>query len=293
MFAVPTEVIDRFRAFVRRARDLAPPPPCDQFRAFVAAATDCLAGDLLPRVRRHRPELQRLAEWLVEDRFDILAVAGFRWVEDAYSDLIAWSLSPDVHPESALARQKAWLTRVGVPEAAGFTALATPQTRVWTDDGIPDLYLQFSELLVVVEAKTGTGEHETPSGLPQTTAYAAALRRHLGLTDCAVRTLFLTPDGADPADPAAIPTTYADFVYAVVLAFRPADFPPAFAHSLRIVLTHLLNHAGSEPWKHAELIHQLVRLAESGGGASELVPLAARAYQVLDGLIGGDRDGTV
>lgn len=154
--------------------------------------------------------------------------------------------SPPGHaPGSTLQRQRAWLSSLHIREACDLDGPAEPVSRLYTDDGFPDLVLRYRHFVVVVEAKTGTGEHAAPSGLPQSLAYPPAVRRKLGLEDLIpVYLVFLTttPD-AKPANPEAIVTSYRDFASAMASALDAADLSDEVRPLLKLFLSHLLLQA--------------------------------------------------
>jgi hypothetical protein len=111
-----------------------------------------------------------------------------------------------------------------------------------TEDGIPDLVLVYSTGVIVVEVKTDTFEHETPSGAPQTVAYAKSVSESLALTDTTPHVVFLTPDGHAPANAAAIASTFGELVVALASELNPEELSPDLRWAFSIVFTHLLTH---------------------------------------------------
>ena len=143
-----------------------------RFQAFIDAARSLLVEPLFDRLAALRPNLDRLRPWLLDDpAHDLLQIAGVTHVENAYTDLMAWSLHPETHRESAIKRQRGWLSTLAIPEASTIGKAVCPLVRPYTDDGNPDMVLRYERFVVVVEAKTGTLEHTAPSGKLQSYAY--------------------------------------------------------------------------------------------------------------------------
>lgn len=245
------EVIGRctataFLEFVRQAEQLtaAPPSPVptDPFRQFVALAVPLVVAD----IRGHLPAIARraalAAHWLVRD--DLLAVAGFGFVEDAYTELMAWALHPDTDPASAVDRQQAWLESVCLDNRICGELSCVPQPQFITDDGIPDLVLCYDHLTVVVEAKTGSAEHAAPSGNPQTVAYPGAVRDRLKLSsEARVEVIFITPNRRLAANSEAKVTTYAEFALALAGVLDARALHPETRAAYAMLFTHLLTCA--------------------------------------------------
>ena len=140
--------------------------------------------------------------------------------EDALTELIAWVLHPSTHPESSGLRQNAWIQRILPNRRLSFTKPAVPCTQFWSDDGVPDMVLQYDNFVLVLEAKLDASEHPTPtSGQFQTISYPPAVRRTLKLPlDFPVYMVFMTPDGRKAANPEASNTTYVEFCFAMASA---------------------------------------------------------------------------
>lgn len=238
---------DQFLTFVRRSREILARrgqlrTPVEAFQSFVAAATPLV----LPRLKSSLPLLVSRAKlvhrWLVKD--DILEVAGLSGLENPYTELVAWLLSPHTHPATAMKRQMAWLRILGLADHINLLSPAIPRTQLRTDDGIADLILDYRSPVVVVETKTNTVEHAAPSGAPQTIAYAQSVARRLGLGDTKVFVVFLTPDGQAAANPDAIATTFAKLVVALATEIAPAELPADLRWAFATIFTHLLAHTG-------------------------------------------------
>lgn len=120
-----------FLDFIRHAERLvgsqAKSAPTAEFQRFITQAVPLVVAN----IKGHLPDLARraalAARWLV--RNDLLAVAGFGFVEDAYTELMAWALHPDTDPASAVDRQRAWLQSVGLddPLCGDMSCVPQPQ----------------------------------------------------------------------------------------------------------------------------------------------------------------------
>jgi hypothetical protein len=268
------KVTAKFAEFVAKAEPAMPlsavnaagPRLAENFRSFAAKAERTLeyskSGEnlseaferfihyALPQVfadiQRVLPEIAEraslAARWLVND--DLLAVAGCRFVEDAYTELMAWALSPDTHPPSAQRRQSAWLASLGLNSETFCGKECQPRTQVHTEDGIPDLVMAYGNATVAVEAKTGTNEHFAPSGEMQTIAYVESLRKALDLSpEHPLHMVFLTTDGGKAANKEAICATYVEFVLALAGALDGSGLPADTRAAFAILFTHLLTCA--------------------------------------------------
>jgi hypothetical protein len=229
-----------FLDFIKRSQRLLDrPQPVDAFRQFINNSMPLVVAE----IKQQLPLLARLAvlssKWLIQH--DLLAVAGFGGVEDAYTELMAWALHPATHPPSAASRQHAWLRKLGLDTSAFKDEVCIPRTQFVTEDGIPDLVLRYASYTVVVEAKTGTTEHVVPSGTLQTLAYPEAVRRKLEIPNHeSIEIVFITPAGREAANRAAKITTFIDFAVCLAEALEreplAADTRAAFA----LVITHFL-----------------------------------------------------
>lgn len=260
---VDTQHLERFRAFCEQAvpalERSKPKPPIEEFRQFVESAQPKLFESVSSKLHVIRDALQNLKPWLLHDRHDLLAVAQVTLSENPYTELVAWAIDPATNLEVATACQKAWLSTLGID--VGACNPVRPLTQLYTDDGIPDLVLQYSELLIVVEAKTGTDEHETPrSGQMQTVSYPSAVKRYFGKSeDFPTEIVFLTLDRSDATNAAAIRTSY--FEFAVSLARTLNNLPISDDDELRPLYRLIVNHFAT-------------RTASLGRGISELLFLA-------------------
>jgi hypothetical protein len=237
-------MIARFRDFVARGGELvlatSPTGRLSEFRQFIQVARPLLLHDLPTRLSALRPSLDCIRRWLLPQGYDLLKEAGMTFDENAYTNLMAWSLRPSTHPATALQRQTAWLSALSIPGVDDLQQAADPLVRCRTADGAPDMVLRYDRLVVVIEAKTGTEEHPTPSGAPQSIAYPRAVRHHLGITtDVPVHLIFLTADGTAPASPDGVQATYLGFAAALAAGLAAADLPEDLRHLFRLWITHL------------------------------------------------------
>ena len=249
---VTIDTLARFRAFIEATKVLLPSvdekthageeATLQKFKDFIELATPLLLKDIRQCLVDHRAELDHLATWLIPSGPDLLSVALLAGSEDAYTELIGWMLDPLDHPKEALRCQRALLARVE-PGGKKLVKPVHPQTQFDTDISRPDLVMHFEKLdfVLVVEAKTGSDEHETPDGVPQCRAYPPHVRNKLRLnSDYPVTVVFLTPNGVDAEDSEAIPITYLDLVRTFGLELRPDDLPDYLRWSYATIFTHFL-----------------------------------------------------
>ena len=245
MFGPNAELLERFRSFVTRSQAFLVPrqdaAPLDQFRRFIEAGKPLLLHTLPKQLAALKPRLDRLRQWLLPPQFDLLKVAHLSYDENAYTELMAWSLSADAGTDTALARHRQWLHSLGISGANELREAVKPMTQVSTDDGRPDMVLQYPSFVVVVEAKTGSEEHPTPrTNQLQTVAYPAAVRKWLGLDEAIpIHMVFLTPDRRSPANEEAIPTTYLDFAVALASVLTPSQLLEDAKSAFKLWITHL------------------------------------------------------
>lgn len=255
----------------------------DAFEEFIVQAKPHVLrniGELCPR-------LDALSQWIAPD--DFLGLLGCTLVEDTYTELLAWALWPPQQPQVALAAQRAWLKALGFH--VEIHAAARPHTQFGTADGIPDLVLDYrpEKFLVVVEAKTVTEEHCSPSGEMQTISYPAAVRSQLGLpSDYPTAMVFLTTTGTAATSPDAINTTYVDLVMTLALALPLEDIPPNLRHNYFLLFTHLLTHATPDGTNAAKGIVILKDLLESGSDEETLIAHLRDVKPALDVLAVGE-----
>jgi hypothetical protein len=246
MSAENQSTIDQFRHFIQLSEALAsmlhPAPPVSGFWQFIQESTSLIIKPVRASLEALGSRLALMRRWLVSH--DLLRIAGFTYAEDPYTELMAWALRPDTHPESAVQRQLAWLR--GFPFGTGlhFERPATPRTQVRTEDGIPDLILEYETFVVITEAKTGSEEHLAPSGTPQTLAYPDSVRRELGLDESkSVYMVFITPDRRKASNPEAFNTTFAEFALSLASALEAIPLPEDVRWAYAMLFTHFFRCA--------------------------------------------------
>jgi hypothetical protein len=211
----------------------------ERFASFIAQASPLVVGPMRRQWQALLPELAVLSRWFSDcDLLDRIVT-----IEDSYTQLIAWALNRQTHLATAELLQRKWLTSLGIDW--GNAEPVEPQTWLRTEDGIPDLVLSYRTHALVVEIKTDSGEHPTPSGNPQTIAYPSAVRKALGLTsDHPIHMVFLTPDGRPGFDSMAIRSTFANFALVLAKALEEVEPPEhlrsAFAMIIRVFATYSL-----------------------------------------------------
>ena len=276
--AIQITAITRFREFINQANTVLRKkedrmlPHIEKFRSFLDQAEPIVIHQIRDVLKAHRGRLKNLNGVLLENACDILAAAGLRGDEDRYTKLMAWMLWPEGKPELALRFQKAWLQALGLHNIARRLKKAVkPETQKLTKSGRLDMVIDFRQpnIVLIVEAKTGTEEHEAPSGEMQTIAYPAELRRSRNLKDnYPIRVVFLTPDGRKAANPKAICTTYETFVMAIADSIGKMSLGLRWAYSF--VITHLLEYAASEGTGSLSIIRRIAKRGSStSGGLSD------------------------
>lgn len=278
--------VEAFRRFVERARALRPPEelPVAQFREFVARATPLATAHVRGSIERLAEIAPPILHWLLEPEQDVLAVAGYAWVETAYTNLVAWALYPPGRPDVALACQRAWVNRC----APGIVVehAVKPLHQLVTDDGIPDLVFEYGEDVLIVEAKTKTFEHAIPSGQPQTIGYVASVAKHLGCDPERCHVVLLTPDRRAPANPRARAASYADFVLALSPALAMVSEDESLFHPYLVVMTHFLRCSLPNGVDAGSLLERICRWQRqpSDSDASEILR-ELDAIQLLASLL--------
>jgi len=234
--------IGGFLEFIKGARPfsvyLDKPSPVVDFKKFIRHAL----RTAIARVKHHLPAIVECAtitpNWLFND--DLLDVAGLSFVEDAYTELMAWALHPDTHPPSAARRQQEWLKSLGLEQGICGKDPCVPQTQVITEDGIPDLILHFPKLVIIVEAKTSSNEHLTPSGEMQTISYAQVVRK---MFEIDALTVFITPDRRMAANSQAKLSTFTEFAMFLAKTMKAEDLPQDTRAAFAMLITHFISCA--------------------------------------------------
>lgn len=238
-----TSQIEEFRAFAFKAKGFVSSEDArrtESFREFCNNAHRVVLGPLRSQHASIREKLRILVDCFIPESLDLLRLSGHTYREDEYTELIKWVLNGAAlsEPWLALMSQKAWLGSLGIGIEISWPGEIT--TQLFTDDGIPDIVIRFAEMVVVVEAKTGSAEHSTPQGQQQTIAYEGAVRRKLKIPlNQRIVVVFLTTDGAEAANPQAICTTYLAFCRAIAPILSASSLPPAARYALSLLVTHL------------------------------------------------------
>ena len=236
-------IFDQFHRFIQLSQPLASTQqPESDFRRFIQESTRLIIGPDRTSLRVVDEKITTMCRWLVSH--DLLRIARFSYVEDAYTELMAWALHPGTHPESGMRRQCAWLRSLPFGRELHFESPATPRTQFYTNDGIPDLILEYETFVVVVEAKTGAEEHAAPSGLLQTKAYPVSVKHALRLPDeTSVYMVYITPDRRRASNPESISTSFVDFSLALASELDAISLPEDLRWAYAMLFTHFLTCA--------------------------------------------------
>jgi len=233
------------------------------FERFLDQARPLVVGNMIEAMVEVRPRLELVRPWMLDQ--DILTVVGASFVEDAYTELLAWVLYPQGNPTVALACQRAWLSVLGITKASSIETPVIPHTQFVAQGGRPDMIMDYraAGFVVVVELKTGSEEHDTPHGGMQTEAYPQLVRRSLALPDeCDVEMVFLTPSGIPAANEQAINTTYHQFVVALAITLDGLTLDSSLKWSYSTIFTHLLRHASPNRLDGAKILRTVSVLLE-------------------------------
>lgn len=271
-----------FHAFVQKAKVIlsapgsrpksAPPTnrgeaSIGEFESFVAQATPIVIREVRETLQARRATLEKLCRWVVPRSCDLLTAAGLSGNEDFYTNLIRWMLWPEGRPNVALRCQRAWLNALGLHDvAASIGEAVEPVVQFRTADGRPDMVMHFQRpaFLLIVEAKVGSKEHDTPESEWQTEGYPRAVRQKLGLPeDHPCKMVFLTPGGCEAASPSAVVTTYEALVMAIAESLSPDDLGQGIRFGYSNVITHFLTHVPSGGSDEADVLRQLSECLQS------------------------------
>lgn len=239
-------ITDQFHQFIRLSESLLsesePTTLLPEFQKFVHNSFPLILSPIRTSLETIGPRFAVIRHWLVPH--DLLRIAGFTSAEDSYTELMAWALHPDTHPESAIPRQLAWLRVFPFGKALNLNRPAIPRTQFRTKDGIPDLILEYETLVVVTESKTGSDEHYTPSGTFQTLAYPVSVRDALRLDDRKpIYVVFITPERRKAANPEAFNTTFIDFCLSLASELEAFVLPDHLRWTYAALFTHFLTCA--------------------------------------------------
>lgn len=257
-----------FAGFIAEAEPLMSVWPSRRaaFADLAEPAARVVAGYIRASLQANRLELEELCRWIVTPEADVFSAAGLAGNEVACTRLVSWMLHPPNEPQIALLCQRAWLSKLGRRDIGNkLKAPAVPALELHTEDGRADLVLDFErpDYLLIVEAKLGTEEHETPSGSWQTAAYPAAVRARLGLPpDHPGDLVFLTPNGQEGEDANAIAATYEGLITAVTStlgSLPPSGLSQELRWAYAAISTHLLNQAAPSGMSFSVTLQTVVR----------------------------------
>jgi hypothetical protein len=253
-------VSSEFMKFIREAAQSsisrAPAAPVAEFDHFVVEASRIVVAEIKSSLSQIAERAALASRWMV--RHDLLDIAGFSFVENSYTELMAWALHPDTHPPSSHRRQQTWLKAMGLDERICGATECIPRTQLVTDDGIPDLVLQFENGVVIIETKTGSAEHAAPSGNPQTIAYPDAVRRQLNLpSNTQIQIVFITPNRRRAENENAKNTTFVEFVLPLAALLEKEDVPSDTRGAFAMLFTHFLSRAITNQVPVRELVERL------------------------------------
>lgn len=230
------QAISQLETFLRDAAALRSPAldVCAHLQDFLREAGPIVVNPVLRRWDEISMELTTLRRWRVEH--DLLGTIAH--LEDSYTELVAWALHPQTDCASAEMRQRSWLNTLSIDWRDSTPAI--PVTQLLTSDGIPDLVLSYQRQTVVVEVKKWSDEHETPSGMSQTLAYPAAVRKTLALgADHDIYMVFLTPMGCSAANPDAVTSSFCQFAVGIAKGLVGANISPELRIAFGMLITHL------------------------------------------------------
>lgn len=264
------DLSERFRAFIEQARAIRhnePEPVATSwapaiatpkektiadFRAFVAKAEPIVTSRAREALRRIAPDAQRVLPWLT--KHDLIAIAGYSRAEESYTRLLQWALEAGGQAEIALRVQRALLEHLGIEH--DLQAPLEVRIEVETEHGRPDLVLFDSSLLVVIEAKTDTQEHETPNGLPQTVDYPN-VGPALDIPNARVAMVFLTPDRRRAANPEAKLLSFAEIAFVLANAMTMMAVDDDLRAGYRLLITHWLERGGPRGFDVAKALRSV------------------------------------
>ena len=277
--------VEGFRAFLDTARDAVPELVMEaqlvRFDEFLEQSRAVLAAPLHAKAASIADFVRLASSWAT--RHDLLRTARRRYDEDAYTELIAWALHPETDPKSALARQRGWLESLLSKTAPRIEKPGIPTTQIVTDTGVPDLVVEFDSFTVVVEAKTGSREHDAARcGRAQTLAYPDAVRRALRMpVDKRIVMVFLTPDARQAANTTAVNTSYGTLAAALARSLTGFDLPPDLRAAFSVLFSHFWSlglFAGAG--QLVDLLDRLGAVIMDGGVTTDVALLLARIEDI-------------
>ena len=222
--------------------------PLNEFRSFCERSK----GNVISQVRqallepRLRIRFRNLSRWLLPPAADILDRVGISELEDKYTKLIIWMLSPPGRPDLALRIQRSWFRALKIPFANSIEKPAQAEDQVITQAGRPDIVMRYRrpEHTVIIEAKINTPEHDTPEKSPQTISYPPSIKRHLGLpSDHEITMVFLTADNLIAKNEEAISTSYELLLNSIASELSPEELPFNLRAPYSMIITHIFAYA--------------------------------------------------
>ena len=256
-------IINQFKRFIDKAgmiSELRQSGCTEEFGAFIGKAEQIVINQVRHSLAAHSKQLEALCRWITPSSCDILAIAGISRFEDPYTNLIKWMLYPPGRSDLALRCQKAWLKTLNIQFEKEIEEAIEPIVQFVTDDGRADLLIHFARqrVLLIIESKVSSLEHEVPSGSTQTSAYPFAVRKKLGLPDdYRTEMVFLSPDGIQASDQSAINATFEDFVTAIAFVLSPDEMDFYLRSAYAIIISHLLAHAAPFGFDKSEALRDL------------------------------------
>lgn len=271
--------VAKFSRFVREAEGMlrsgAMEPPVASFQAFIEQVTPLAIGEVRKQFEQLRSLANQLATWWTEH--DLVSVLGVRHAEDPYSELLAWMIRRETHPPTFEARVGAILSLISPTLAHRAADVRGIRTQVATNrGGVPDIVILLPDTAAIIEAKTGSAEHETPAQRMQTLGYPDAVQSLFGL---ATKPLiaFLTLDRAEAANPQATLLTWADCAAALATALFKKDIDSTLSALFSVAITHFvraclslnadsllteLMAGGTGRWTDARILQRMAEIEE-------------------------------
>ncbi|MCC6573710.1 MAG: hypothetical protein IT462_07955 [Planctomycetes bacterium] len=231
-----TEIAD-FNRFVRDAEKLIGQRVV-AFQAFIEAATPLAIKVVQQQVEKLRTGLTYLAPWWTTH--DFVAALGAHHAEYPYSELLAWMIRRETHPETFEQRVLAVLKLAAPSLNSTANDIHDVRTQVVTSDGgTPDIVIFVGTTAVIIEAKTRSLEHKTPAGQMQTKGYPSAVAALFGLSPTP-EIAFLTLDRSGACNEDATLLTWADCALALAKAISKDNLDPVFAGLLATAISHFV-----------------------------------------------------
>lgn len=243
--------LERFRAMAQEYHQLARARSRLSAERLASFGQLCMRGRELVDLRLEALSLS-LKHW--RDRmgssaptFDLFEALGIWGKENRYSDMIAWLCTLSSGRGAAFARSLLSRMKPRLFQPSESETLLRARREQVTDDGRIDLVLEFERLVVAVEVKVWSSEHDTPGAQPQTVSYPRALERKLQLAGLSqsVASALLSPAGTPPLGKNAARLSFFDLA-AAVLDTLEQNVSPDERSVLRLFAAHVLDIASYE-----------------------------------------------